>query len=104
MPEAQLDRFLMKLHVDYPDRASELAMLDLADAWSDRPDEAETPPSAARPTSGRLRLEAPGRPGRPLDQGICRRPGPGDPRPGRPYGLDLAPLIELGASPRPRSR
>src|SRR5436305_5536172 len=31
LPEAQLDRFLMKLHVDYPDRSAELAMLDLAD-------------------------------------------------------------------------
>src|SRR6516165_8708755 len=29
LPEAQLDRFLMKLTVDYPDRASELTMLDL---------------------------------------------------------------------------
>lgn len=29
LPEAQLDRFLMKLVVGYPDRTSELAMLDL---------------------------------------------------------------------------
>ncbi len=29
LPEAQLDRFLMKLTVGYPDRAAELAMLDL---------------------------------------------------------------------------
>ena len=29
LPEAQLDRFLMKLLVGYPDRAAELAMLDL---------------------------------------------------------------------------
>ena len=29
LPEAQLDRFLMKLVVGYPDRASELTMLDL---------------------------------------------------------------------------
>ena len=35
LPEAQLDRFLMKLHVAYPDRESELAMLDLTD--TDRP-------------------------------------------------------------------
>ncbi len=32
LPEAQLDRFLMKLHVGYPDRASELAMLELPDS------------------------------------------------------------------------
>ncbi len=31
LPEAQLDRFLMKLTVGYPDRAAELAMLDLPD-------------------------------------------------------------------------
>src|SRR5260370_1623576 len=29
LPEAQLDRFLMKLTVGYPDRVAELAMLDL---------------------------------------------------------------------------
>src|SRR5947208_167389 len=29
LPEAQLDRFLMKLTVGYPDRTAELAMLDL---------------------------------------------------------------------------
>ena len=29
LPEAQLDRFLMKLLVGYPDRTAELAMLDL---------------------------------------------------------------------------
>ncbi len=29
LPEAQLDRFLLKLVVDYPDRASELALLEL---------------------------------------------------------------------------
>src|SRR5207245_329969 len=32
LPEAQLDRFLMKLHVDYPNRSSELAMLELSDS------------------------------------------------------------------------
>jgi MoxR-like ATPase len=29
LPEAQLDRFLMKLDIDYPDRESDLAILDL---------------------------------------------------------------------------
>ena len=29
LPEAQLDRFLFKLHVDYPDRAEELALVQL---------------------------------------------------------------------------
>ena len=43
LPEAQLDRFLMKLVVGYPDRAAELAMLDLpsvtqashTESWTD---------------------------------------------------------------------
>src|SRR5918912_973138 len=40
LPQAQLDRFLMKLTVGYPDRAAELAMLDLPDVSG---------PSAERP-------------------------------------------------------
>src|SRR5215210_4179112 len=42
LPEAQLDRFLMKLTVGYPDRSAELAMLDLPDVASGHapPDEA----------------------------------------------------------------
>ena len=39
LPEAQLDRFLMKLTVGYPDRSAELAMLDLPSvAESSHPD------------------------------------------------------------------
>ncbi len=43
LPEAQLDRFLMKLLVGYPDRASELAMLELPDVSSGRSTATETP-------------------------------------------------------------
>src|SRR5687768_16316301 len=28
LPESQLDRFLMRIHMGYPDRASEIEMLD----------------------------------------------------------------------------
>src|SRR5690242_1651836 len=49
LPEAQLDRFLMKLTVDYPDRASELAMLDLRDVSELSP---SLPPSASPPLYG----------------------------------------------------
>src|SRR5271168_968883 len=38
LPEAQLDRFLMKLTVDYPDRTSELAMLELPDVAAGAPE------------------------------------------------------------------
>src|SRR4051812_17756249 len=43
LPEAQLDRFLMKLTVGYPDRASELAMIDLPDTAERTPEPAEAP-------------------------------------------------------------
>ena len=86
LPEAQLDRFLMKLLVGYPDRDAELAMLDLpsvaetshAESWTG--DE----PAAVRP-GRRARVPRPGRldPGRAGDQGIRGRPRPGHPRPRR---------------------
>src|SRR5262249_4545618 len=37
LPEAQLDRFLMKLTVTYPERQAELAMLDLPDLTEPEP-------------------------------------------------------------------
>src|SRR5918912_37220 len=37
LPEAQLDRFLLKLRVGYPDRDAELAMLDLPDLADPEP-------------------------------------------------------------------
>ncbi|MDX2035415.1 MAG: MoxR family ATPase [Isosphaeraceae bacterium] len=95
LPESQLDRFLMKLVVDYPARDAELAMLDLpADA------EAETDPIVDRATIARLRattaavttVDA-------IKQYIVdivratRDPAS--------YGLaDTSALIELGAGPR----
>ena len=99
LPEAQLDRFLMKLLVGYPDRESELAMLDLpgiADA-SAPPDPA--PPllgpsevRALRAFAGTIRV-APALKEYVVDLiRATREP--------HEYGLDLAPLIELGASPR----
>jgi MoxR-like ATPase len=101
LPEAQLDRFLMKLHVDYPDRTSELAMLDLTDAGplpSIEPD-ADLAPLLGPADVRALRLEvasirvAPSIKEYAVDLVRATR----DPA---SYGLDLAPLIELGASPR----
>ena len=102
LPEAQLDRFLMKLTVGYPDRAAELAMLDLPEHGRvAAPDDGPGRPSSALRPGRRARLPRPGRgrPGGPRDQGIRRRPRPGHPRPGavrpRPRPADRA-----GASPR----
>ncbi|WP_261807215.1 AAA family ATPase [Lapidilactobacillus luobeiensis] len=37
LPEAQMDRFLMRLSIGYPDKKAELAMLDLADRATTAP-------------------------------------------------------------------
>jgi MoxR-like ATPase len=102
LPEAQLDRFLMKLLVDYPDRASELAMLDLPSVTDAALSEASVP--ALPPVLGpddlralRVRTKnvrvAPAIKEYIVDLVRATR------EPTR-YGLDLAPLLELGASPR----
>jgi MoxR-like ATPase len=101
LPEAQLDRFLMKLHVDYPDRPAELAMLDLTDAGpaSDREKAPDRPPLLGPADVRALRAEAasirvaPSIKEYAVDLVRATRDPAG-------YGLDLAPLIELGASPR----
>ncbi len=101
LPEAQLDRFLMKLHVDYPDRTSELAMLDLSDTGPLPSGEPETniDPLLGPADVRILRAEAasirvaPAIKEYAVDLVRATRDPAG-------YGLDLAPLIELGASPR----
>jgi MoxR-like ATPase len=103
LPEAQLDRFLMKLHVDYPDRPSELAMLDLSDAGpvstGGREPEPDLAPLFGAAEVRALRVEAasirvaPAIKEYAVDLVRATRDPAG-------YGLDLAPLIELGASPR----
>jgi MoxR-like ATPase len=102
LPEAQLDRFLMKLVVGYPDRAAELAMLDL-------PGVSES--STSRPADDRPPVLGPEEVRALRDQSerifvaqavkeyivdlVRATRAPGD------VGLDdLTPLIELGASPR----
>jgi MoxR-like ATPase len=98
LPEAQLDRFLMKLLVGYPDRAAELAMLELPDVTSPRPRPAEAPllgPAevrALRDRAATVRMAPPIKEYAVDLVRATRRPAD--------YGLDLAPLIELGASPR----
>jgi MoxR-like ATPase len=104
LPEAQLDRFLMKLLVGYPDRASELLMLDLPSV-SDAPRSdsdartSEEPPlygphdvSEFRALAASIRI-APAIKEYIVDLVRATR----DPA---AFGLPLAPLLELGASPR----
>jgi MoxR-like ATPase len=102
LPEAQLDRFLMKLTVAYPDREAELAMLDLpnvAEMIRFEGIASEMPPlfgpgfvlslrarAAAVRVSSAIKEYV-------VDLVRATRDPVG-------YGLEFAPLIELGASPR----
>ena len=105
LPEAQLDRFLMKLVVGYPAREAELAMLELPERLGD--------------LASRFRRHGPRRTRRCTGPTTSRRSAPWPRRsrsrrrsrstsstwsapPASPaaYGLPLAPLLELGASPR----
>ena len=102
LPEAQLDRFLMKLVVGYPDRAAELAMLDLpsvsegshAESWTGDEPALFGPADvlAFRRLTASIRV-APAIKEYVVDLVRATR----DPA---AYGLGLAPLLELGASPR----
>ncbi len=97
LPEAQLDRFLMKLHVDYPGRSAELAMLDLDGLARDA--EPDRPPLLGPDDVRALRAEAASiRVASAIKEyAVDLVRATRDPA---GYGLDLAPLIELGASPR----
>ncbi len=96
LPEAQLDRFLMKLVVGYPARDAELAMLEMPGVLADGP---PSPPLFGPEQVASLRAEtaairvAPAVKEYLVDVVRATR----DPA---AYGLDQAPLIDLGASPR----
>lgn len=102
LPEAQLDRFLMKLVVRYPDRDSELAMLELPSVNDPSPN---TPirdhqPAVIGPHHVRRfrQFAASVRVAPAIKEYVVdlvratREPAAA--------GLSIAPLIELGASPR----
>ncbi|WP_422930767.1 AAA family ATPase [Singulisphaera sp. PoT] len=102
LPEAQLDRFLMKLTVDYPDRHAELAMLELpsvSDTSTHESNPTEDVPLfgpkdvlALRAKAAAVRV-APAIKEYVVD--IVRAT-----RTPQHYGLDMEALLELGASPR----
>src|SRR6516162_2167575 len=104
LPEAQLDRFLMKLVVDYPDRGAELTMLDLPGVSEVHRTDSDARTSDEPPLFGpsdviEFRAQA---------AGVLIAPAIKEylvdlvraTRDPTAYGLGLAPLIELGASPR----
>jgi MoxR-like ATPase len=96
LPEAQLDRFLFKLLVGYPDRSAELAMLELPSVMEGDPDE---PPLFGPADVRALRAAA-----HAVRMALAIKEYIVDliraTRDPTAEGLDLAPLIELGASPR----
>ncbi len=96
LPEAQVDRFMLKLKLDYPSKAEELQILERMSGIEPR--------TSIQPVLGPEQIE-------PLRAGIdriyvddkikryivdivhaTRRPAE--------YGLDIGPYIQLGASPR----
>jgi MoxR-like ATPase len=98
LPEAQLDRFLLKLIVSYPNRDAELTMLDLPGLVSAP---AAAPPGPLFGTDEVLDLRAQTSAVRVAaaikEYSVDVVRATRDPE---LYGLGLAPLIELGASPR----
>jgi MoxR-like ATPase len=101
LPEAQLDRFLMKLTVGYPDRASEIGMLDLPDIAAGTSEAAAPPIEPMLGPADVVALRA-------LVAAVRVAPAVRDyvvdlvraTREPSKLGPDLAPLVELGASPR----
>jgi len=95
LPEAQLDRFLLKVKVDYPSREEERLILDRMTGASLPEVDAVTSPEELLRVRAAVRMVY-------VDEKIreyvldlvaaTRRPGE--------YGLDLAPWISYGASPR----
>ncbi len=102
LPEAQLDRFLMKLVVTYPNRTAELSMLELPSvSESDRIDVLSTPSEPViGPADVRdLRAMAASIRVAPLVKEYMVDLVRATRDPGR-HGLEIGHLIEMGASPR----
>jgi MoxR-like ATPase len=104
LPEAQLDRFLMKLVVGYPARDAELAMLELPSISEATQAESDSAALSGPPMYGPRDVAE----FRALAASIQIAPAIKEyivdlvraTREPASYGLPLAPLLELGASPR----
>ena len=101
LPEAQMDRFLMHVRVDYPEAAAERSILDIARAEASRRRAAVSEPEvlvtkdqvfAARDEAMALHMASD------LEEYLVQLVlATRDPS---PYGDDLARLVDYGASPR----
>ncbi|QDU61600.1 ATPase RavA [Planctomycetes bacterium Pan216] len=101
LPEAQVDRFLLKILVDYPDRADERIILDrMASTAPETNVDAVMSPETIfelRRAVDEVHLDEKIRE-YVLD--IIATTRPGNPRAENESSLDLGPWLELGASPR----
>jgi len=95
LPEAQLDRFMLKIRMDYPDLDEEIAILDRFTA--DQP----SPPAPVLDAAGVAGLQSFVRSVY-ADPGVKRYAAQLVDATRHPaaYGLDLGPMIASGASPR----
>jgi len=95
LPEAQLDRFMLKIRMDYPDLDEEIAILDRFTA--DQP----SPPAPVLAAAGVAGLQSFVRSVY-ADPGVKRYAAQLVDATRHPaaYGLDLGPMIASGASPR----
>jgi len=97
LPEAQVDRFMLKVQVTYPDRAEERRIVDLMTAAGSTPQvrAVVTPRDiiAARHTAASIYIDEK------LVEYVLSIVG-ATRRPGEFHLADLAPLIRYGASPR----
>ncbi len=101
LPEAQLDRFLLKINVGYPDRAAELKMLDMPTVVDGERSgtRVEKPPifnasaiASLRSAASRIHVASSIREYIVDLVRATRHPAQ--------FGLDLAVMIDLGAGPR----
>lgn len=99
LPEAQLDRFLMHVRVNYPDAAAERDILRLARAEAGGRDQAALPSTVNQATLFAARQEALGvHMAEAVEEYIVQLTAAT--RSPRSYGEDLAQWIEYGVSPR----
>ncbi len=96
LPEAQVDRFMLKLVIDYPSRTDELAVLDRMGALTASTD---IPPVLSPDDLEALRFAADAVYVDPKVKGYVVDVVRATRKPAE-YGLDLAGLIQLGASTR----
>ncbi len=96
LPEAQVDRFMLKLRIDYPSRAEERRILDLMARTQNLP-QASRVASAAQVMQARRRLDDLYVDDKVKDYIVDLVCATRDPK---AYKLDIGHLIHLGASPR----